>query len=338
MRHLAANAISIFIVLGLALAAVIAWGVGQYRAPGPHADAVQVSIPRGATLNRAATLAEEAGVIADARLFRIGARYQGLSERIQAGEFDVPAGASAEEVLRCFVDQSTCDRVSYDVAVIEGMTSWDVVERLNAIPELTGEIAEIPPAGALAPDTYGAQRGDDRNDLIARMTAVQEARLAEAWEGRAEGLPLASPYEALILASIIEKETAIEEERGRVAGVFVNRLLRGMRLQTDPTVIYGVTEGRGSLGRGLRRSELDRRTPWNTYQIDGLPPTPIANPGLASIEAALNPLATNDLFFVADGTGGHVFAETYAEHQRNVAEWRRIERRRQLEREAAEDG
>ncbi|MEM6743344.1 MAG: endolytic transglycosylase MltG, partial [Pseudomonadota bacterium] len=219
-----------------------------------------------------------------------------------------------------------------------GMTSWEVVQRLNAIPELTGEIAEIPPEGSLAPDTYGAQRGDDRNELIARMSAAQGARLAEAWETRAEGLPLETPYEALILASIIEKETALEEERGRVAGVFVNRLLRGMRLQTDPTVIYGVTEGRGSLGRGLRRSELDRRTPWNTYQIDGLPPTPIANPGLASIEAALNPLATNDLFFVADGAGGHVFAETYAEHQRNVAEWRRIERERQREAEAAEDG
>ncbi|MEM6441600.1 MAG: endolytic transglycosylase MltG, partial [Pseudomonadota bacterium] len=144
MRHVAANAITVLIVLGLALAAVIAWGVAQYRAPGPHADAIEVAIPRGATLNRAAALAEDAGVIADARLFRIGARYQGLAERIQAGEFEVPAGASAEDVLRCFVDQSTCDRVSYDVAVIPGMTSWEVVQRLNAIPELTGEIAEIP--------------------------------------------------------------------------------------------------------------------------------------------------------------------------------------------------
>ncbi|MEM1316520.1 MAG: endolytic transglycosylase MltG, partial [Pseudomonadota bacterium] len=189
MRHVAANAITVLIVFGLVLAAVVGWGVSAYRAPGPHAEAVEVSIPRGATLNRAATLAEEAGVIADARLFRIGARYQGLAERIQAGEFEIPAGASAEDVLRCFVDQSTCERVSYDVAVIEGMTSWEVVQRLNGIEELTGEIAEIPPEGSLAPDTYGAQRGDDRNALIARMTAAQETRLAEAWAARAEGLP-----------------------------------------------------------------------------------------------------------------------------------------------------
>lgn len=213
----------------------------------------------------------------------------------------------------------------YRIALAEGVTSWQVVEGLKAADVLVGEVAEIPPEGTLAPDSYDVDEGDNRADLIARMTAAQEAILASAWESRAEGLPLESPQEALILASIIEKETGVPEERGRVASVFVNRLKQNMRLQTDPTVIYGLTEGRGVLGRGLRQSELRRATPWNTYVIDGLPPTPIANPGRASIAAALDPEVTDLLFFVADGTGGHAFAETLAEHNRNVAKWRQIE-------------
>ena len=186
----------------------------------------------------------------------------------------------------------------------------------------------MPAEGTLAPDTYEVRRGQDRQELLDQMTAAQEVVLAEAWAGRQDGLPLEDAYEALILASIIEKETSVADERGLVSGVFVNRLNRGMRLQTDPTVIYGVTEGRGVLGRGLRRSELRGETPWNTYVIDGLPPTPIANPGRAAIEAAVAPEATEFIFFVADGTGGHAFAETLAEHNENVARWRQIEAER----------
>ncbi len=216
----------------------------------------------------------------------------------------------------------------YRVSLAEGVTSWQVVEALKAADFLDGEVAEIPVEGMLAPDSYEVTPGDDRNGILTKMQDKQQLRINAAWEGRQDGLPLNSPEEMLILASIIEKETGVPEERGQVASVFVNRLNQGMKLQTDPTVIYGVTKGRGTLGRGLRRSELNRPTPWNTYQIDGLPPTPIANPGLASLEAAVAPDNTNFVFFVADGTGGHAFAETLQEHNRNVAKWREIEAER----------
>ncbi len=213
----------------------------------------------------------------------------------------------------------------YRVSLAEGVTSWQVVEALKSFEALSGEISEIPAEGSLAPDSYDVAAGQDRNDILKAMQDKQQLRINAAWENRQEGLPLESPEEMLILASIIEKETGVPGERGQVASVFVNRLNQGMRLQTDPTVIYGVTKGQGTLGRGLRRSELNRPTPWNTYQIDGLPPTPIANPGLASLEAAVAPDNTNYVFFVADGTGGHAFAETLQEHNRNVAKWREIE-------------
>ncbi|MCT4610189.1 MAG: endolytic transglycosylase MltG [Pelagimonas sp.] len=216
----------------------------------------------------------------------------------------------------------------YRVALAEGVTSWQVIEELNQIDILDGTV-EVPAEGALAPDSYDIGPGDKRADLVARMTDAQGVILQNAWERRAEGLPLKSPQEALILASIIEKETGGPQERLEVASVFVNRLNRGMRLQTDPTVIYGITRGQGVLGRGLRQSELRRETPWNTYVIPALPPTPIANPGRASIEAALNPAQTEYIFFVAKSLNpadGHNFAATLDEHNRNVAAYRRLER------------
>ena len=213
-------------------------------------------------------------------------------------------------------------------AVAEGVTSWTIVEALNNIDVLSGEIAAVPSEGSLAPDSYEISKGQDRNEILADMAARQERILAQAWAERADDVEVETPQEALILASIIEKETAVAEERGQVASVFTNRLKRGMRLQTDPTVIYGITKGEGILGRGLRRSELRAETPWNTYVIPALPPTPIANPGRASIEAALNPESTDLLFFVADGTGGHAFARTLDEHNANVAKWRNIEAER----------
>jgi len=213
----------------------------------------------------------------------------------------------------------------YRINVAEGVTSWRVATALDAIAILEGETGGIPPEGSLAPFDYEVARGDSRAGLIERMTEVQTVRLAAAWEARDPDLPVTTPMEVLILASLIEKETGVPDERGQVASVFVNRLRRGMRLQTDPTVIYGITNGQGVLGRGLRQSELRRVTPYNTYVIEGLPPTPIANPGEASLMAAVNPDETGYLFFVADGTGGHAFAETLDEHNRNVARWRQIE-------------
>lgn len=219
----------------------------------------------------------------------------------------------------------------FRVNVAEGVTSWRVVTALGAIDVLEGEVEGVPPEGSLAPFDYEVEAGEGRAALIERMTGVQKTRLAAAWEARDADLPLESPAEVLILASLVEKETGVAEERRQVASVFVNRLKRGMRLQTDPSVIYGITGGREPLGRGLRQSELRGATPYNTYVIEGLPPTPIANPGEASLMAAVNPAETGYLFFVADGSGGHAFAETLEEHNRNVARWRRIEAERGAE-------
>ena len=214
------------------------------------------------------------------------------------------------------------------IAVAEGATNWQIASSLEATDLLAGEVGDLPPEGMLAPDSYEIRAGDSRASVIERMKTAQEANLAEVWAAKAEGLPLESPEELLTLASIIEKETGVAEERAVVSSVFVNRLRQGIKLQTDPTVIYGITGGEGVLGRGLRRSELDRETPYNTYVINGLPPGPIANPGKAAIEAAGNPDDTPYIFFVADGTGGHAFAETLEEHNRNVAAWREIEAER----------
>jgi UPF0755 protein len=215
----------------------------------------------------------------------------------------------------------------YRIALAEGVTSWQVVDALGKIDLLTGEV-EVPAEGALAPDSYEVAEGDTRASVIARMESAQEQAITEAWVNRNPDIPLESAEELVILASIIEKETGLADERRQVASVFTNRLNQGMRLQTDPTVIYGITKGVGTLGRGLRQSELRGETPWNTYVIPGLPPTPIANPGRASLEAAANPDTTPYIFFVADGTGGHAFATTLAEHNRNVARWREIEAER----------
>lgn len=224
--------------------------------------------------------------------------------------------------------------VRYRITLAEGVTSWQVVQSLKAADFLSGEIADLPPEGTLSPDSYEIKPQTERAEILAEMTERQAATLAELWAARAKDLPYKTPEEALIMASIVEKETGIAEERGRVASIFINRLAEGMKLQTDPTVIYGVTKGEGVLGRGLRQSELKRETPWNTYVINGLPPTPIANPGRDSIAAALNPDTTKYLYFVADGTGGHAFAETLKQHNINVAKWREIEAEQAAEKKA----
>lgn len=218
--------------------------------------------------------------------------------------------------------------ISYQVSIAEGVTSWQLVQSLNSADFLDGEITTIPSEGSLSPNTYEVRRGTLRTEVLSLMQTAQDNILTTAWANRAKGLPLKSPQEALILASIVEKETGVGAERSEVAGVFVNRLNKGMKLQTDPTVIYGITNGKEPLGRGLRRSELSKKTDYNTYIIPALPPGPIANPGRAAIEAALNPAQTDNLFFVADGTGGHVFSRNLAEHNANVAKWRKIEAQR----------
>ncbi|MEM9011800.1 MAG: endolytic transglycosylase MltG [Pseudomonadota bacterium] len=373
MRHVAANTLTIVILLLMAGWGVIQWGQSVYTGPGPLTTAAYLEIPRGANLAETTERLEAIGAIESGAIFRIGMRYSGNEREIKAGVYELPAGASMQEIASTVISSSglssryrvtfrlgadgadlqMADLLADDpsaqdfetvaemeplldagstvdvrVTVPEGLTSHEIVTALADVEYLTGEIEEVPAEGALAPDTYSFRRGAERQDLIGRMAAAQERILAEAWEARGSDLPLSEPYEALILASIIEKETGVAEERGTVASVFVNRLRRGMRLQTDPTVIYGITQGRERLGRGLRRSELDAPTPYNTYVIEGLPPTPIANPGRASIAAAVQPDPTEYLFFVADGTGGHVFSTSLEEHNRNVARWREIEAQR----------
>jgi UPF0755 protein len=334
MRHVAANALTLLIVGLVVIFGIVTWAQTQVRARGPLVEPLDFQVERGEGLVSVADRLGETGAISSPRLFRIAARYGELDAGLKFGEYAIPAGASMREILELL---NRGGNVLRQVVVPEGLTSWQVVELLNAREELAGEIAELPAEGALAPAGYDFQRGDTRADLVTRMQGEQQAILAAAWAGRAPDLPLASPEELLTLASIVEKETGVPEERRRVAAVFVNRLNRGMRLQTDPTVIYGITEGRAPLGRGLRASELATVTPYNTYVRAGLPPTPIANPGRAAIEAAANPEASDYLYFVADGTGGHAFARTLEEHNANVAAWRRIEAERlAAERAAAE--
>ncbi|MDD9716570.1 endolytic transglycosylase MltG [Dinoroseobacter sp. PD6] len=293
-------------------------------------------IPAGASMADVLDILTAGG----AASFRYVATYQirvddaelRLRERIPGEDRDelVASFAPGEPVPAAYAELVAAGTpMAYRVAIAEGVTSWQIVDALRKADFLSGEIAEVPPEGSLAPDTYEVARGGDRADIIAAMSEAQTRILAQAWAARDAELPLESPKEALILASIIEKETSVPEEREVVSSVFVNRLNRGMRLQTDPTVIYGITNGVGVLGRGLRRSELRGATPYNTYVIPGLPPTPIANPGREAIFAAVQPAETDYIFFVADGTGGHAFSRTLAEHNENVARWRAIERSRE---------
>lgn len=301
------------------------WMMSEFERPGPLAQDAVTLLPRGAGLIRIGQQLESEGVISDARIFRYAITLDEGDRSLRAGEYEIPAGASMAQVYELLRSGQT---VQHSITLAEGLTSAMIVRALEAEAVLTGDIASTPPEGSLLPETFFVTRGTSRQELIERMQADQAALLEALWPQRAENLPLESPEEAIILASIVEKETGLGGERAEVAGVFINRLRRGMRLESDPTIIYGISQGE-PLGRGLRRSEIDNEdNAWNTYQISRLPPTPIANPGTEAIRAVLNPAETTALFFVADGSGGHAFADTYAEHQRNVRRWRQIERER----------
>ncbi len=283
-------------------------------------QAAEVTFTHGTSVAGMAQTLEQQHVIRSAFFFRAFARMRGKASVLQAGTYDFPKGASMMDVL----GQIEAGKVVRLVVTIpEGRTSAQAVRALMAAPGLTGDV-DVPPEGAILPETYQYERGETRQAVLDRMLEAGRKTLDELWAKRAPGLPYATKQDALIMASIIERETALPSERPRVAAVFVNRLRQGIRLGSDPTVIYGISRGE-PLGRGLTKAELDTYTPWNTYQIDKLPVTPIANPGKASLMAALHPAPTNDLYFVADGSGGHAFAATYEEHMANVARWRQIE-------------
>lgn len=325
--------------LTLVTLAVIALGIGfliassWFESPGSMEQTKTVLIARGEGVSRIAERLKREGVIDNTMLFRGGVYFKKVGRDLKAGEYLFQANASVSDVIDTLVGGKA---ILHTVTVPEGRTSWDIVQILNAEPLLEGEIKEIPAEGELLPETYKFTRATSRQEMLNRMAAAHDKLLEEIWPRRASDLPIESKNELVTLASIVEKETGRANERSRVAGVFVNRLQRGMRLQSDPTIIYGITKGKESLGRGLRRSEIDAVTPYNTYQIDGLPPTPIANPGRASLEAVANPSRTEDLYFVADGTGGHAFAKSLDEHNDNVANWRRIEKKRGEQAEAGE--
>ncbi|MGB5213433.1 MAG: endolytic transglycosylase MltG [Anderseniella sp.] len=302
---------------------------------GPLAKAKVVNIPKGSSTIDIANRLNEQGVVDSSIITMLGitaVRYT-FDVDPKAGEYEFAAGSSLIDVLRKIKTGRT---LFYKVSMPEGFTSWQVMERLKANEVLVGEIKNPPAEGELLPDTYLFNRGGTRQSIIDQMNTAQKKFIEKLWPTRAEGLPLKTPEEALILASIVEKETGQADERAHVAAVFVNRLRRGMRLQSDPTIIYGITRGQGKLDRPIRRSDIRQKTDYNTYQIDGLPPTPIANPGRASIEAVLNPVETEHLYFVADGTGGHVFARTLAEHNANVRKWRSWLRDQREQQEAEE--
>jgi UPF0755 protein len=319
---LAASAtFSVFLIVAI----IAAWSV--FYAPGPsprQGESTIVTLPSGAGVSAIAANLKAAGVIRSTDMFKAAATLTGADRKLRAGEYEVPAKASLRSVLVLLVEGKV---VRHYETLPEGWSSAQAVDILNNQPLLTGEVLEIPEEGSLWPDTYEISRGETRGSLIARMTTAQADNLARLWAARSSRTVVRSPEEAVILASIVEKETGVASERPRVAAVFSNRLRIGMRLESDPTIEYGVTKGR-PLRRGLRRSEIDQPNAWNTYQIDALPPTPIANPGRDAIAAVLNPPTSNELFFVADGTGGHVFASSYEQHLANVARWRELERRK----------
>ena len=309
------------LVLAAALGA-FGWGVSAFNASGPHRADVTLVLPLGASVGDIARRLVAAGVIDNPLLFSLGARLSGHSRKLQAGEYRIAAGASAEDVMQLLVSGQTVVR---RLTIPEGLTAVEIVSLLEATDGLAGAVDEAPDEGTLMPETYYFAYGDRTSDIIARMQLALTEALDAAWRERDHDLPLDDVLEALTLASIVEKETAVPEERPHIAGVFVNRLRRGMPLQSDPTVVYGLTGGRGALGRALTQADTKEPTPYNTYVISGLPPGPIGNPGRASIVAVMHPLVTEDLYFVADGTGGHAFARTLKEHLRNVAKWRRLQ-------------
>ncbi len=314
--------ISIFVLLAVIAGIVLFIGKERFEQPGPLPQDRIVNIPHGSGMRDIADVLTNQGVIDQPWVFIGGVLVLKAREDLKAGEYQFKAHASLRDVVETMVEGRV---VAHQVSIPEGLTSVQVVARLMDDDVLTGTVKETPREGSLLPDTYNFTRGVTREQMIQRMQQAQLHLVKEIWDHRSPDLPLKTPDQLVILASLIEKETAKPDERTRIAAVFINRLKQKMRLQSDPTIIYGLVGGKGTLGRPIMKSEIDQPTPYNTYQIDGLPPGPISNPGRASLEAAANPARTRELYFVADGTGGHVFAETYEQHQKNVARLRSIE-------------
>lgn len=331
-----------FVISGIVLFILVAGmafylGKREFESAGPVKEATLFMVRRNTGVSSIADALERRNLITDARVFALGTRMHGNDASLKAGEYEIPANASMQDIMELFKSGRS---VLYSLTVPEGYTVDQTFERIANHDILVGEMpADKPTEGMMIADTMRFTRGTTRKDIIKKMIADQRRLVESIWQRRVDNLPVENINEFVTLASIVEKETAIADERSRVAAVFINRLKRGMRLQSDPTIIYGLFGGKGKPSdRPIYKSDIEKPTPYNTYTIDGLPPTPIANPGRASLEAVANPSRTSDLYFVADGTGGHAFAGTLKEHNENVARWRRIEKQRQEEAEAAETG
>jgi UPF0755 protein len=313
------------VVICVIAVAAFYYMIRSFQQPGPLETNTHFMVRQGNGLAEIATNLERNGIIADGRIFRyVTATYLRKGETLKAGEYEIKAGASMKDVMETLESGKS---ILYSVVLPEGLTVRQMMLKLAEDPVLEGDLpAELPPEGSLRPDTYKFSRGTKRGEILSQMRAAQQKMVDQIWERRDPDLPVKSKEDFVVLASIVEKETGKEDERAHVASVFINRLQKGMRLQSDPTIVYGLFGGDGKPSdRAIYKSDLSKQTPYNTYQIKGLPPTPIANPGRAALEAVANPWRTNDLYFVADGTGGHVFAPTLEEHNANVRRWRKVE-------------
>ncbi|MCP8895697.1 endolytic transglycosylase MltG [Shinella daejeonensis] len=315
---------TVLVFVTIAAVGVFYYGLKSFQEPGPLVANSNFIVRNGAGLNEIAASLERNDIITDSRVFRVLTRIYLDGETLKAGEYEIKAGASMHDIMDLLHSGKS---ILYSVSVPEGLTVKQIFKRLADDPVLEGDLpGDLPAEGSLMPDTYKFSRGTKRADILQQMLAAQQALIDQIWEKRDADLPIATREEFVTLASIVEKETGRADERPRVASVFLNRLEKGMRLQSDPTIVYGIFGGDGKPSeRPIYQSDLEKRTPYNTYVINGLPPTPIANPGRAALEAVASPSRTADLYFVADGTGGHAFAETLDEHNQNVRRWRKIE-------------
>ena len=310
--------------LTIAAVALVYYAFREYQAPGPLQADTTFLVREGAGISEIADGLQRRDIISNARIFKTVTQFLGEDQKSRHGEYAIKAHSSMLEIMDILKSGKS---IQYSVTLPEGLTVKQMFRRLADEPNLDGDLpAELPPEGSLRPDTYKFTRGSKRSAVLAQMSASQQRILDEVWEKRDRDLPLASKEEMLILASIVEKETGKADERPQVASVFLNRIKKGMRLQSDPTIVYGLFGGDGKpVDRELTRSDIDKSTPYNTYRINGLPPTPIANPGRAALEAVANPSRTDYLYFVADGTGGHAFAKTLEDHNANVKRWRKFQ-------------
>jgi UPF0755 protein len=322
---------TLILVAAIAVGFALAMGKQRFDAPGPLEQARIVNIPKSYGLRDIADLLQREGVIDQPWVFIGGVLVMKARNELKFGEYEFRKQASLKDVVETIVEGKV---YQHQVTVPEGLTSEQILERLMENDVLSGTIKEIPREGSILPESYKFTRGTTREQMIQRMQQAQQRLVQEIWERRSPDLPLKTPDQVVVLASLVEKETGKPDERTRIAAVFVNRLKLKMRLQSDPTIIYGLVGGKGTLGRPILRSEIDQPTPYNTYVIDGLPPGPIANPGRSALEAAANPARTKELYFVADGTGGHAFADNLDQHQKNVARLRQLEQGRDTAKDA----